>query len=60
MFKMFKEILYRSFDVRDLSYKRIKEMLQEDKNSILIDVRSKQEYAEGHLANSINIPLYEM
>lgn len=60
MFKMFKEILYRSFDVRDLPYKRIKEMLQEDKNSILIDVRSKQEYAEGHLANSINIPLYEM
>ena len=60
MFKMFKEILYISFDVRDLSYKRIKEMLQEDKNSILIDVRSKQEYAEGHLANSINIPLYEM
>ncbi len=60
MFKMFKEILYRSFDVRDLSYKRIKEMLQEDKNSVLIDVRSKQEYAEGHLANSINIPLYEM
>ena len=29
MFKMFKEILYRSFDVRDLSYKRIKEILQE-------------------------------
>lgn len=60
MFKMFREILYRSFDVRDLPYKRIKEMLQEDKNSILIDVRSKQEYAEGHLANSINIPLYEI
>ena len=60
MFKMFREILYRSFDVRDLPYKRIKEMLQKDKNSILIDVRSKQEYAEGHLANSINIPLYEI
>lgn len=60
MFRKVKEILYRSFDTSDISYKKIQEIMQKDKNSILIDVRSKQEYAEGHLPASINIPLYEL
>ena len=60
MFKKMKEILYRSFDTRDVSYKKIKEIMQEDINNVLIDVRSRQEYAEGHLPGSINIPLYEI
>jgi rhodanese-related sulfurtransferase len=28
-----------------------------DKNSVLLDVRSKGEYAAGHIPGSINIPL---
>ena len=60
MFRKMKEILYRSFEIRDVPYKRIKEIMQEDSNSVLIDVRSRQEYSEGHLPASSNIPLYEI
>ena len=28
-----------------------------DKNAVLLDVRSKEEYASGHIPGSINIPL---
>ena len=30
---------------------------QETKGSVLLDVRSEGEYAEGHLEGSVNIPL---
>ena len=29
-------------------------------NLILVDVRSPQEYEEGHLQNSINLPVYKL
>lgn len=29
-------------------------------DTVLIDVRSNQEYREGHLANSINLPVYDL
>ncbi|WP_409199578.1 rhodanese-like domain-containing protein [Methanobrevibacter sp. DSM 116169] len=32
-------------------------MLNEDKNILLIDVRSNEEYNEGHIAGSISMPL---
>ena len=31
-----------------------------DKNSTIIDVRTEQEYKEGHLKNSIHIPLADI
>ena len=31
-----------------------------NQGAILLDVRSKQEYNEGHLRKSINIPVYEI
>ena len=34
--------------------------MMKNKNCILIDVRSPQEFKERHLENSINIPLYEL
>ena len=30
---------------------------REHKNAVLLDVRSKEEYAAGHIPGSINIPL---
>ena len=35
-------------------------IIRNDENVILIDVRSRQEFLEGHLNGSINIPLYEL
>lgn len=42
-----------------ISYEDVKNMMK-NKNCILIDVRSPQEFKERHLENSINIPLYEL
>lgn len=36
------------------------EILKSDKSIELIDVRSEEEYAEGHIKNSKNIPLDKM
>lgn len=44
----------------NLSYENALTILKNDINAILIDVRSPQEYAEGHLDNAINIPLYDL
>ena len=33
---------------------------QETKGSVLLDVRSEGEYAEGHLEGSVNIPLNKL
>lgn len=60
MLKKVKEILYRSLENKEISYKKMEDMLQKNKDAILLDVRSKQEYEEGHLDGSINIPLYEI
>lgn len=48
----------RSFS--DISYLKIKKILNENTNSVLLDVRSKQEYKEYHLDGAINIPIYDL
>ena len=60
MFKKIREILYRSIEVKEISYKKAKEIIKKDKTTILLDVRSPQEYKEEHLDTAINIPLYSL
>lgn len=60
MFRKIRKILYRSLDNREISYKKLKEIIKNNPKAILLDVRSKQEYNEGHLDGSINIPLYDL
>ena len=60
MFRKIKQILYRSLDSKEISYKKLEEILKNNSKAILVDVRSKQEYNEGHLNGSINIPLYDL
>lgn len=43
-----------------VTYVEAKDMLKEDINGILLDVRSIQEYKEYHLNGAICIPLYEL
>ena len=60
MFKRIREILYRSIDNREILYKKLQEIIRQDAKTILLDVRSKQEFEEGHLNGAINIPLYDI
>jgi len=42
-----------------INYSQLKNLSQ-NQDSILIDIRSPQEYKEGHLSYAINIPFYEI
>ena len=44
----------------EIDYKEAKQIISEYPNTILLDVRSKQEYDEGHLPSSICICLYDI
>lgn len=50
----------RTYKYDEIDYDNMKEIQKEDIKSILLDVRSPQEYKEGHLENSINIPFYDI
>ena len=59
MLRCIRKILYRSIESREISYEKLKKMMQKEE-AILIDVRSNQEYQEGHLNGAINIPVYDI
>ena len=59
MLRSIRKILYRSIESREISYEKLKKMMQKEE-AILIDVRSNQEYQEGHLNGAINIPVYDI
>lgn len=44
----------------DITMNEAKMILKKNENVVLLDVRSSQEFNEGHLINAINIPLYEL
>lgn len=50
----------RNSSENNIDYESVKTILKNDKNATLIDVRSPQEYKEGHLDGSINFPLYDL
>lgn len=50
----------RGISEYDIDYENAKILLKNDPNAILLDVRSPQEYKEGNLEKSINIPLYNL
>ena len=58
MQKIFRK--YRNNDDTIIDYETEKTIMKNDKEAILIDVRSPQEYSEGHLDKSINFPLYDL
>ncbi len=59
MIKTIKRILYRSIDNKEISYKKLNDFMK-SKKVFLIDVRSNQEYEEGHLTGAINISVYNI
>lgn len=44
----------------DIDIKELNLLVKQNPDCVLLDVRSVQEYKEGHLNGSINIPLYEL
>ncbi len=60
MLHKFKYVLNknRCYCETEISKEQLKKMIE--KGAILIDVRSPQEFAEGHLENAISLPEYEM
>ncbi len=59
MIKTIRKILYRSIDNKEISYENLNDFMK-NKKVFLIDVRSNQEYEEGHLNGAINISLYNI
>lgn len=47
-------------EIRDINYDELMDLLRNDNNVVLIDVRSPQEFAEGRLKKAINIPWYDI
>lgn len=60
MLERLKKIFYRSVMNKEINYKTARQMMRENSDIILLDVRSKQEYDEGHLPNSMNLSLYDI
>ena len=56
LYKIFKN--YRNSE--DINIEELKNLIKTNKEIILLDVRSPQEYKEGYLNGAINIPLYEL
>lgn len=59
MINFIKRILYRSIENKEISYKDIEELVK-NQDALIIDVRSIQEYEEGHINGAINIPVYNI
>ncbi len=59
MLERIKRIFNRHINEKEVNYKTVQEMLKKE-NAVLIDVRSHQEYEEGHLIGAILLPLYNI
>ncbi len=61
MNNVFRKIINRFYRHKEnITINEMLEILQSNKKAILVDVRSSQEYSEGHLPGSINIPVYNI
>ena len=59
MLERIRKIFNRHTNTKEINYKMLQKMMKE-KQTILIDVRSKQEYEEGHLIGAIWISVYSI
>ena len=47
---------YEYNEIKHVSMDEITKIMQENKNYVILDVRTQEEYNEGHIPNAINIP----
>ena len=55
-----KKSLNKQYSRSSLNYLQMNDIIKNNSKVILLDVRSVQEYNEGHLNGAINIPLSEL
>ena len=55
-----KKLFNREITNRQISYDIVRKMMKNNPDTILLDIRSKQEYNEGHLPGSIFLNLYDI
>lgn len=55
---MIKKKWYREIEEKDIELEQLKQLQKE--GAIIVDVRSPQEYKEGHLDGAISIPEYKI
>lgn len=58
MFNKIKKRFFRNIEFYDITMQELKD--KQVNGAVLIDVRSSQEYSEGHICGSINIPEYKI
>ncbi len=44
----------------DITPQEAIEMIKKDKNVVILDVRTKEEFSSGHIKGAINIPVQEL
>ena len=59
-YRIYNNYIKRSREISEITYCEAMEIMKNNENAILLDVRSIQEYQEYHLNNAINIPLYDL
>ena len=47
-------------NIREISYEELKEILKENNDIKIVDIRSPQEFEEKRIMHAINIPLYDL
>ena len=55
---MIKKKWYREIEEKNIEWEQLKQLQKE--GAIIVDVRSPQEYKEGHLDGAISIPEYKI
>ena len=58
--KKLRKNLTRGIGITEIDYNILQDMIRNDSNIILLDVRSVQEFNEGHLLGALNLPLGEL
>lgn len=53
------EVAQQSQGYQDIGPEDLKQMMSSDKNLIIVDVREKEEFAEGHITGAQLVPLSE-
>lgn len=59
-FKKLRKGLTREINATEIDYKTLQDTIKNDSNTILLDVRSVQEFNEGHLLGALNLPLSDL